>query len=631
MFRKIFGRLLIAGALPLFGIALVATTLLYFSYRQSAEEFERTILAQKQSEVERFVVATKDSFKLFVNARNNTDIFGECVSQNLLKGYVIDNPELSDISFIKTTATSRIPREKGEKESEECYEAERLAYDQPEGYEIARIVPDTSDTELRSFLNDGAFLAAREGSFVFSSVEWREGTPFVRITAPVKNQETEEIIAVLNGELRLTRLLSIFRGSGFGESGNVFLLDEAGRVLAHSGGASFLQRDASGLPVRTEFSRAIVTKESFSGDRVLTAALPMTTARWTFVAEWPVRDAFAPLVSLLTRILLIGLLLFGAIIVLANIQAKEIVKPIRALQVAAVRIGKGDFVKAAHVGTHDELEDLADALNLMRADLTRLQEVRTAEVRAQALTRAFEKEQELFEAKDVLLTTASHQFRTPISVLNWNIGLLKQMPLTKEAQELVFGIAEHAENLAMIAGDLLNATAFGAGYVADPSPKSFDARQLLEEVVGRYRGRAEEKKLRFSWSPPSAPIPMRGSYGALRAMFENLVANAVTYTPSGGEISLLLEGTADAVRCIVRDTGIGIPESEQSHLFSSFFRASNAIAARNVGTGLGLFIARNIAVGHGGVIDVSSKEGAGATFTVMLPRHEAQDGSVKEK
>ena len=106
----------------------------------------------------------------------------------------------------------------------------------------------------------------------------------------------------------------------------------------------------------------------------------------------------------------------------------------------------------------------------------------------------------------------------------------------------------------------------------------------------------------------------------IEQMLENLVSNAIKYTPSGGRVSLTLgSGEPNHLRIEIRDTGIGIPVEEQSQLYGEFFRASNAKTVSEHGTGLGLAIVKQTAELHGGRIRVESKESEGTTFTVDLP------------
>lgn len=613
IFRKIFARLFVAGMLPLLALAIAGVALLFVSYRQIAIDMEKTMLGQKRLEVERFVNAKLEEFQLLVpyTERRTPDV---TLVDALLRG-MLEDPELLEVSFA-TTVPDPTHRDIGN--------------------ELIRLRQGGVDGEHRSRLGDPSYETAATGRAYIGEVLWHEEgerrTPIVEIAAPVRNRnprQDENIVGVVIGTLRLSTLPELFRGATFGSQGSTFLLDHSGRILAHSNNAKERGADASFLAIRSDPLNALMTKESLSGEAVLTTAVPSLSTKWLLVAEWPVRDAFAPLLTFLEHIAIVAVMIFGALILLAVFQAREIVRPIRLLEEAAQRIGKGEFVLPIVVRTRDELEDLADSLKAMAQDLLRLHEVRLAAARAEALSHAMRKERELSEAQDVFLATASHQLRTPLSVINWNLELLERENLSKESKDLIGAVSEQARNLASIADDLLNATAFGAGYVAMKAKEPFDLKDAFTDAIERFQSQASAKAIRMTIEAPETPLLVSGSFGALRVMAENLIANAITYTPHGGEVSVALEKLPEqgVIRASVRDTGIGIPQAEQKHLFSPFFRASNAVTMKNVGTGLGLFIVRNIVVGHGGAIEFSSAEDQGTTFMITLPAaaHEIGD------
>jgi signal transduction histidine kinase len=119
-----------------------------------------------------------------------------------------------------------------------------------------------------------------------------------------------------------------------------------------------------------------------------------------------------------------------------------------------------------------------------------------------------------------------------------------------------------------------------------------------------------------------------GDRSRLAQLLDNLVANAVKFTPGGGRVDLCVRGAEGRALIEVADTGIGIPADEQSRLFERFFRASSATEQAIPGTGLGLAIAKAIVQAHGGEIAVESVEGAGTTFRVLLPFRLALDEGV---
>jgi signal transduction histidine kinase len=143
--------------------------------------------------------------------------------------------------------------------------------------------------------------------------------------------------------------------------------------------------------------------------------------------------------------------------------------------------------------------------------------------------------------------------------------------------------------------------------------------ELAGSLRRTFQDRAAEKGLSFQVHDSDVP-PLRGDRGQLERMLENLVSNAIKYTPPGGQVEVLAEPRGEQqVRVQVRDSGIGIPQAARARLFEEFYRADNAKGLDEIGSGLGLAIAREIVSGHGGTIAVESEEGRGSTFSVDLP------------
>ena len=130
---------------------------------------------------------------------------------------------------------------------------------------------------------------------------------------------------------------------------------------------------------------------------------------------------------------------------------------------------------------------------------------------------------------------------------------------------------------------------------------------------------ALQKGVKLKLEKDSPSIALNGDQEMIRRMILNLLDNAVKYTPAGGEISLALARQNGNAEIVVRDTGIGIPESAQPRVFDRFYRVDKARARAMGGAGLGLSIAQWIAEVHGGAISVASTPGQGSTFTVVLP------------
>jgi signal transduction histidine kinase len=141
---------------------------------------------------------------------------------------------------------------------------------------------------------------------------------------------------------------------------------------------------------------------------------------------------------------------------------------------------------------------------------------------------------------------------------------------------------------------------------------------VVEDAVTLARASAEAKDVAVDLD--RAPVPqVWGDADQLAQLCDNLISNAVKFTPSGGRVEVRLSAGGGVLRLEVEDSGIGIPEREQSRLFERFYRTTAAAEREIPGAGLGLWIAEAVARLHGGVIDVHSRLGHGTTFTVTLP------------
>lgn len=604
------------GLLPIGVLALASVLFAWISYDNSNAQFERTLLSQKRAEVQREVQRRIETFQIFVPFDEVSPIsFNE--QQFLAQGILEADSGLEEVAIIQTLPgdESRPPG----RESERCVRDEEV---------IDCSVP------LRNLSDDDAYRVARDLRQYVSSVIWEDGEPKLLIAHDIRNKPKTDVIGVITGKLSLQSLQILFDEAAFGEEGSVYLTDRSGLVLAHSDGEELREQDAGSALADVPADGARIISAAFGETKALTSGLTLDldqdgTPDWWLVAEWPWSDAYFPVLLLAVQFFLVGLTLLLVVQFVSIRFSRSIVSPIRQVAAGAERIGKGEFTERIDLHTEDEMEDLGDALNRMAVDLAKLSAVREAETRAQALAVAVQREQQLEEEKDTLLATASHQFRTPVTALNWNIDLLKTMSLPDDAAQLLDGLKEHTHNLATIASDLLNATAFGAGYRAQPDAQPVDLVALVEETLNRFATELKGKSLTVKKKMPAEPVLLRGSMAAIRIAVEHIIGNAILYSDDNGEISMVTGVDAEGRAVVqVSDHGIGIPQDEQQFLFNPFFRAKNAIVKKNVGTGLGLFIVHNVISGHGGTVDVVSEEGSGTTVTIGLPAMGAPSGTT---
>jgi signal transduction histidine kinase len=227
-------------------------------------------------------------------------------------------------------------------------------------------------------------------------------------------------------------------------------------------------------------------------------------------------------------------------------------------------------------------------------------------------------EREAEHAKEDFFALVSHELRTPLTAILGYVELvLAEDRLDSEHERHLAVVERNAQRLLRLVGDLLFAAQVERGSVA-LDPGTVDLPQLVRDAVALARSRAAEAGITLV--EDVAPLaPCLGDRDRLAQVLDNLLSNALKFTPPGGHVEVRLATRGEDVELTVADTGVGILEDELPQLFDRFYRATNATAGAVPGLGLGLMIARAIAEGHGGTIAVLSEIGVGTTFTVSLP------------
>ena len=237
-----------------------------------------------------------------------------------------------------------------------------------------------------------------------------------------------------------------------------------------------------------------------------------------------------------------------------------------------------------------------------------------------ALAKQNERLRELDHLKDNLISVVSHELRTPLTSIRGYLELLDQEreQLTERQRHFLGVVGRNADRLLNIVVDLLFVAQAQAGHMT-LAQRPLDLSELANEAVEAALPAASERQITITVIPCSGAI-VKGDRQRLEQVLDNILSNALKFTPPKGLVQVGLSASEDDVVLEVADTGIGIPTSAQRELFTRFFRTDAAIAAAIQGTGLGLSIVKAIVDGHGGHVEVESAEGEGATFRVTLPR-----------
>ena len=225
-----------------------------------------------------------------------------------------------------------------------------------------------------------------------------------------------------------------------------------------------------------------------------------------------------------------------------------------------------------------------------------------------------------FNEQQRFIADASHELRTPLAVLRGEteVALAKQRTLD-EYQESLSLIQEEAERLSRIVEDLFILARRPIETPAALSRERVSLNDAVKDCARAAQVLATRKGVRLTTENNSTSIALNGDKELITRMILNLLDNAVKYTPAGGEISLALTRQNGNAEIVVRDTGIGIPETDRPRIFDRFYRVDKARSRALGGAGLGLSIVRWIVEVHGGKIHIDSATGRGSTFTVDLP------------
>ncbi len=249
---------------------------------------------------------------------------------------------------------------------------------------------------------------------------------------------------------------------------------------------------------------------------------------------------------------------------------------------------------------------------------------------AQALehTRLYRQAQEALRTRDDFLSVAAHELMTPLTTLRGSADLLQRRAtraqpytLTERDQRMLRVIAQQSRRLQQQIDTLLDLSQMRAGrWSVELTP--MDVCRFVERIVEEVQPTLDRHQVTVTCE--QSALVIRGDALRLEQVLQNLLQNAVKYSPQGGTITVYVTRQEPDVAITVRDQGIGIPAEAQAQLFERFYRARNATSQGISGLGIGLAVVTDIVARHGGRVEVSSEEGHGSTFTVLLPEDRAQ-------
>jgi len=232
-------------------------------------------------------------------------------------------------------------------------------------------------------------------------------------------------------------------------------------------------------------------------------------------------------------------------------------------------------------------------------------------------------------ARDNFLYHVTHELRTPLTNIHAYAETLTRPDFDDEQtrKECYNVLISETQRLSRLVEDILSISQLEVG-TARFEVGELDLARLMRQMVQDNLGGADEKRIELTLSLPPKVPKLQGDKQRLAVLLNNLVGNAIKYTPEGGQVQVKLEVRDQRALVEVADTGIGIAPKDQPHVFEKFYRAADESVQMIPGTGLGLALAREVARLHGGDIFLRSELGKGSTFTVELPLATAERTEV---
>ena len=505
--------------------------------------------------------------------------------------------------------------------------------------EVATIVKDF-DTRKGVWYKD----AVKAGDATWSSVylSLLEPTLLMSALLPVYNPQTREVQGVLNTALRLDEIGNFLNRLKVGKSGQTFLIDSDGTLLATStlekpflvvkddrqlfaaiksqnsltqATAKYLNKTYTNLK---DIKQGKELEFTWNHDRYFVKVLPFQkgkTVNWLILVVVPESDFMEQInANTRTTIILCSLALLGATLI-GLLTAQWIVKPILQLNIAAKKIAQGDWEQKVNLKREDELGQLAKSFNSMAKQLK--ESFTILEAKNEEL-------QHLDQLKDEFLANTSHELRTP---LNGIIGIAESLidgatgDLSLQTNSNLAMIAASGRRLSSLVGDILDFSKLRHQNI-ELELRPLDIRAIVDAVCILSQHLITHKNLHII-NRISVDFPLaEADENRLQQIFYNLIGNAIKFTPEGiVEISaiILTKGNKSQIAITISDTGIGIPTNKLDRIFESFEQGEGSTAREYGGTGLGLTITKQLIELHRGEITVESEVGIGSRFTFTLP------------
>jgi len=506
-----------------------------------------------------------------------------------------------------------------------------------EGEQIAR----TGTGKLENVSRIWSFQVARGGDELVSDIYLKPVTsePMQTITLPIIDNGA--VVGILSADICFTRIMVSVMDIYIGRTGNVVVVADNGRVVAHTRMKQVPELDLSRLPVvEAVLAGEEGTMKGYTdelGRQVLGSYMPIRELGWGVLIQRPLADIDAEVGQLRTTIIWVTIAAVLLAVLAGWLMSRQIAKPIGQLASASKRVAQGDLSTPVDVKSSNEIGVLANSFNQMIVslkksrgelqqwgeELERKVEERTADLeqRGQELADTNVRLEEASQHKSQFLANMSHELRTPLnSIIGYTKLILDGLEgdINEEQKQDLHTVYNNSKHLLELINGLLDLSRIEAGKTV-LSYEAFTISDLLSEVIPGMEQLAREKGLALTYSVTPDIDNLYADKAKTKQVLINILGNAVKFT-NEGSVKLDVAETDNDFVFSVTDTGIGIKEEDLGAIFESFKQVGPAQIAGYEGTGLGLAISKQFIEMQGGRVWAESEPGKGSTFSFTLPK-----------
>jgi signal transduction histidine kinase len=448
-----------------------------------------------------------------------------------------------------------------------------------------------------------------------------------QLNAPIAMYVTGQRQLIENGEPDLASLKELAsHAMVINPSAEIYLLDTDGRIVGHDLPTDTVVRErvalepiralidgSAPMPVRGDDPRSGSSRKVFSAAEVrfedrLEGYLYVVLGGQTYDklasdigSSYIGKSSLVAAIVIIAATATIGLLVFSLL-----------TRRLKGLSTEMQRVTGSDFELAPEIDPPDSSGDEIDQLGQSFVSMSR------------KINEQLEQLKENDRLRRELVSNISHDLRTPLSAMHGYLEtlIIKGENISEEQRERYLRIARrHTVRLGTLIGDLFELSKLDAASVT-PNLETFSLAELMQDIAQEFQLEADDKEIQLEIDiDPRAPLTI-GDISLIQRVLENLVRNAIRFTPRGGSITLSVAERPKAIAVAVSDSGPGIPEQEIPRIFDRFYRSDNGEANRSGSSGLGLAIVKRILDLHNSRITVLSKADAGTRFEFELPRYD---------